>query len=59
MKKYKFIKILHSGKEKVCATFDTTLDPEYHAYINWCNENGMGWKLVDLEGNIKYQSSEK
>lgn len=53
---YKFIKILHNGKEKHCATFNSTLDPEYHAYINWCRDNKMNWKLVDkLTGKIKFQ----
>ncbi len=54
---FEFIKILHNGKEKKCETFNSTLDAEYHAYINWCKENNMNWKLVDKSsGKIKFQS---
>lgn len=53
---YKFYKIFPNGKEKYCETFNSTLDPEYHAYINWCRENGIDWKLVDSEGIIKHTS---
>jgi len=54
---YKFYKIFSNGKEKYCATFESTLDPEYHAYVNWCNENKMEWKLVWTYNNsIKFQS---
>ena len=51
---YKFYKIFANGKEKYAATFNSTLDPEYHAYINWCREYDMRWKLVDSFGEIKY-----
>jgi hypothetical protein len=43
---YKFYKVFPNGKEKYCDTFNSTLDPEYHSYINWCKENDMRWKLV-------------
>lgn len=56
---FKFYKIFSSGAEKYCATFNSTLDPEYHAYINWCRENKIKWKLVDTyTGRIKFQSKE-
>ena len=48
---YKFYKIFQNGNEKYCATFNSTLDPEYHAYINWCKENDMNWKLVRSSDN--------
>lgn len=31
---YKFYKIFKNGKEKYVATFNSTLDPDYHGYIN-------------------------
>lgn len=47
---YKFYKLLGEGPNgsiwKYTGTFNSTLDPEYHAYINWCRENNMRWKLV-------------
>ncbi len=55
---YKFFKVFSNGKEKYCDTFRSTLDPNYHAYINWCNENGIGWKLVGSDGKVKFQSEE-
>ena len=48
---YKFYKIFQTGKEKYCATFNTTLDPEYHAYIQWCRDNNVKWKLVRVSDN--------
>ena len=52
----KFIKILHNGNEKHCATFNSTLDAEYHAYIEWCRDNNMRWKLVvKSTGEIKFK----
>jgi len=43
---YKFYKLFKNGNQKYTDTFNSTLDPEYHAYINWCRENEMDWKLV-------------
>lgn len=48
---YKFYKIFPNGKEKYADTFNSTLDPNYHAYINWCRENNIGWKLVRVFDN--------
>ena len=48
---YKFYKVFPNGKEKYCETFNSTLDPEYHAYINWCRENKINWKLVRVFDN--------
>jgi hypothetical protein len=42
---YKFYKLL-GNKWKYADTFYSTLDPEYHSYINWCKENDIRWKLV-------------
>lgn len=42
---YKFYKLI-GDKWKYTETFYSTLDPEYHSYINWCKENNMRWKLV-------------
>lgn len=53
---YKFYKVFSSGHEKYCETFNSTLDANYHSYINWCEENGMSWKLVRVFDNkIMYQ----
>lgn len=49
---YKFYKIFPNGKEKYCDTFNSTLDPNYHAYINWCRENDIRWKLVRTFDNL-------
>lgn len=57
---YKFYKLLGSGTWKYCDTFNSTLDPEYHAYINWCNDNNMEWKLERAsDGKILFQSQTK
>jgi hypothetical protein len=53
--RYTFYKQLKSGTWKYCGKFDTTLHPEYHAYINWCRENDYRWKLVDEDGKIKFE----
>lgn len=53
---YKFIKILSNGAEKQVLVTNSTLDVEYHAYINWCRENKMHWKLVRVyDGKIMFQ----
>ena len=54
---YKFYKYLAQSKVwKYAETFNSTLDPNYHAYINWCEENKMSWKLVNASDNsIKFQ----
>lgn len=55
---YKFYKIFPNSVEKYVGTFHSTLDPEYHAYINWCKENDISWKLVRTSDNkIMYKSS--
>lgn len=48
---YKFYKIFPNGNKKYCATFNSTLDPEYHGYINWCRENEFDWELVRTYDN--------
>jgi len=48
---YKFYKIFPNGTRKYCDTFNSTLDPEYHAYINWCKENDMHWELIEVSTN--------
>ena len=56
---YKFYKIFKSGNKKYVATFNSTLDPEYHAYINWCNDNGIDWELIETSTNkVKYSSND-
>ena len=54
---YKFYKIFPNGKEKYAESFNSTLDANYHAYINWCRDNNIGWKLVSTyDGKIKFSS---
>jgi hypothetical protein len=53
---YKFYKLYSNGNWGYAETFNSTLDPNYHAYINWCRENNMRWKLVSTYNNeIKFQ----
>lgn len=53
---YKFIKILGNGAEKQVLVTNSTLDVEYHAYIDWCRANKMHWKLVRVyDGKIMFQ----
>lgn len=54
---YTFYKIFPGGKKKYCATFNSTLDPEYHGYINWCRENEIDWELVrTYDGKVMFES---
>lgn len=53
---YKFYKFINN-KWKHCDTFNSTLDSEYHAYINWCTANEVEWKLVRVSDNIIVHSS--
>jgi len=48
---YKFYKLLNN-KWKYAETFNSTLDPNYHAYINWCEDNNIKWKLVRVSDNV-------
>lgn len=54
---YKFYKIFKNRSKKYCHTCDSTLDPEYHAYINWCRDNDIGWELVRVSDNKVIHSS--
>ena len=54
---YMFYKIFKNGSKKYCHTCDSTLDPEYHAYINWCRDNDVGWELVRVSDNKVIHSS--
>lgn len=55
---YRFYKIFSNGKKKYCDTFNSTLDPNYHAYINWCKQFSLdnpkfpiGWELIRVHDN--------
>jgi hypothetical protein len=48
---YKFYKLLGNDKWKYADTFNSTLDPNYHEYINWCKVNNVKWKLVRTSDN--------
>lgn len=52
---YKFYKIFPNGHKKYVHGTESTLDPEYHGYINWCRENKMSWELIrTFDGKIMY-----
>lgn len=53
---YKFYRLLPNGKWKYAETYNSTLDPEYHADINYCRDNDIRWKLVsNYDNTIKFQ----
>lgn len=43
---YTFYKVFDNGTKKTVLHTDSTLDPEYHGYVNWCTENNVKWELV-------------
>lgn len=52
---YKFYRLMPSGNWKYSDAFNSTLDPNYHAWINSCRENKQNWKLVSTyDDSIKY-----
>lgn len=56
---YKFYRMLPSGKWKYSDTYNSTLDPDYHDYINYCNSNNIPWKLVRVyDDKIMFKSEE-
>lgn len=48
---YYFYKLLPSGRKYV-GKFNSTLDPGYHEYINWCKANNMGWELERVSDGV-------
>lgn len=54
---YKFYKWMEkSQKWKYADTINSTWDANYHAYINWCKENNVKWKLVRVfDGKIMFE----
>jgi hypothetical protein len=55
---YTFFKVFANGKQKQVLKTQSTLDVEYHAYINWCRENNVGWRLVrDYDGKVMFTES--
>jgi hypothetical protein len=55
---YKFYKIFLNGNRKYADTFNSTLDPNYHSYINWCKQYKMDWELVRTFDNKVVFSSQ-
>ncbi len=56
---YKFYKLFKTGLRKYAETFNSTLDPNYHAYINWCKENDIDWELVrTFDNKVMFTSKE-
>lgn len=56
---FKFYRMMPSGKWKYTETYNSTLDPEYHADINYLGEQGIDWKLVATSNNTVLFSSKK
>ena len=55
---YTFFKVFENGAEKKVLKTNSTLDIEYHAYINWCRDNNVGWRLVrDYDGKVMFTES--
>ena len=55
---YTFVKVFANGGEKKVLKTQSTLDVEYHAYINWCRENNVGWRLVrDYDNKVMFTES--
>ena len=51
---FKFYRMLPNGVWKYTEAFNSTLDPEYHALINYCRDNYIKWKLLDYHGKVKF-----
>lgn len=55
---YKLYRKLPNGKWKYTDTFNSTLDPRYHEYLNWLNEDKIEWELRDYEGKVKFKNKD-
>lgn len=55
---YKLYRKLPSGNWKYTATFNSTLDPIYHEYINSFREDKIEWELTDYSGNVKFKNED-
>lgn len=53
---YQLYRKLPSGKWKYSEVYYSTLDPNYHADINYLNNKNIAWELRDLQGNVKFKS---
>lgn len=53
---YKFYRQLNNGKWKYTESFNSTLDPNYHELINYCNQKDIKWKLINSLNEIKFHN---
>lgn len=53
---YKLYRKMLSGKWKYSEAYNSTLDPNYHADINYLNDNNIAWELKDSDGIVKFKS---
>ena len=53
---YKLFRKLPSGKWKYSDAYNSTLDPNYHADINYLNDKGIEWELRNSDGIVKFKS---
>jgi hypothetical protein len=54
MVRFKLYRKLPSGKWKYTESYNSTLDPNYHADINYLNDNKIDWELRDSDGKVKF-----
>lgn len=55
---YKMYKKLWNNKWKYIETFNSTLDPNYHALINLFREEKVEWQLRDYQDKVKFQNED-
>ena len=53
---YKLYRRLPSGKMKYSECYNSTLDPNYHADINYLNSESIYWELRDYQNKVKFHS---
>ena len=53
---YKLFRKMPSGNWKYSEVYNSTLDPDYHAAINYLNANRIEWELRDSNGNVKFKN---
>ena len=54
---YKLYRLLPSGKWKYTDVFNSTLNPEYHAAINFYEKNDTNWILTREDGLVLRSSN--
>lgn len=55
---YKFYRTLPNGNWKYCDVFNSTLDSNYHSYIDFCKTNNFSWLFTNTDGLILHSSND-